>query len=525
MRLSVIGPVSLIDREGKKIALNGMRPKAILAALASAPEQTRSRAFLQDLLWSESDEKRGSASLRQTLTVIRRVLQEPDIFDCEKGFVRLNTAVINCYPKRDAQEKLASGFNIPEFAEGLDVQDPVFEDWIRDERARYQTMFENAENVTSEENNVSGPITFQVWKDDPQVSADYSDIFLDLYFQGISDIARIQVQEGKSSNERDFKLRAETIGEGAMRRLRSALYQSKGERNRWAASEVLGQTSDQWDLALLRLAFRCHESSLQMIAKSPNQNTKLLARTRAATGFTRLLELSGDAFAETDRDFAVAYDADPRGVYLAYRAFLRTNLIVERKSSDPQGLAEEAREFIARALFDEPLNGAVNAAASHVSLLLDNDSVSAREFASRSTDINAANPLGWSSLANAFVRENRPLDALKASKRALEIARLSKFAYWWEMNASLVSAANHDPRAALEHALAARAKSPEFKPPLRYLVALHFHFGNIDAAAEALQELQRLEPDFDFGLFGDTSYPTATLRQLPLREISKISSL
>ena len=221
----------------------------------------------------------------------------------------------------------------------------------------------------------------------------------------------------------------------------------------------------------------------------------------------------------------MAYDADPRGVYLAYRAFLRTNLIVERKASDPQGLAEEAREFIARALCDEPLNGAVNAAASHVSLLLDNDSVSAREFASRSTDINAANPLGWSSLANAFVRENRPHDALKASKRALEIARLSKFAYWWEMNASLVSAANHDPRAALEHALAARAKSPEFKPPLRYLVALHFHFGNIDAAAEALQELKRFEPDFDFGLYGDASYPTATLRQLPLREISKISSL
>lgn len=179
----------------------------------------------------------------------------------------------------------------------------------------------------------------------------------------------------------------------------------------------------------------------------------------------------------------------------------------------------------ARALRNEPLNGAVNAAASHVSLLLDNDAASARLLALRATEINPANPLGWSSLANAFVREDRPVEALSASQRALDISRMSKFSYWWEMNASLVSAVNQDPRAALEHAIAARAKSPDFKPPLRYLVALYFHFGKIDAAAEALEQLKRLEPDFEFRMFGEASYPTATLRQLPLKNVSKISSL
>ena len=525
IHLSVIGPVTLTDHEGKRIALNGMRPKAILAALASAPEFTRSRAFLTDLLWSEKPEKQGSDSLRQMLRVIRRKLNEPLVFDSEEGLVRLNTAVIDCHPKRELQEKLAAGFESPEFADGLDVADPVFEDWIRDERARYHSLLEETDALTRKPAGLAGPITFHVSKDDARGASDYSDIFLDLYFQGISDIARLRVQEGSTSDDRDFKLRAETIGQGTLQRLRSELYESSGDRNRWAASEVLSQTSDVWDPALLRLAFRCHETSLQMVADNTSQSPETFARTRAATAFTRLLELSSEAFSATDRDFAVAYDADPRGVYLAYRAFLRTNLIVERRAADPQGLAEEARAFIIKALRDEPLNGAVNAAASHVSLLLDNDTISAREFAARSTDINAANPLAWSSLANAFVRENRPEEALTVSKRALQIARLSKFAYWWEMNASLVSAANHDPRAALEHALAARAKSPEFKPPLRYLVALHFHFGNIDAAAEALQELIRFEPDFDFRLFSDASYPTATLRQLPLREISKISSL
>lgn len=523
--LNVIGPMRVTNAAGRNITPKGMRPKAILAALASAPDFTRSRAFLQDLLWSESDMRKGSASLRQTLTVIRRALGESGVLRCNDGFVGLETAMVHCDPRREAHEKLAAGFDLPEFAEGLDIADAVFEDWIRDERARYQTMLENTASHLRKGNPAGqGPIAFHVRQDESSDAADFSDIFMDLYFQGLSDLARLHFQEERSQSEADFRLRADTIGNGALQRLRSVLIHGNGNRNRWAASEILSQPSDEWDPALLRLAYRCHETSLQMATEQSVERPETYARTRAMTAFSRFLELSGDAFSEVDQSFAVAHNADPRGVYLAYRAFLRTNLIVERKASDPQGLAEEAGEFIRSALRDEPLNGAVNAAASHVSLLLDNNATAARYFATRATEINPANPLGWSSLANALVREERPKEALEASQRALNISRLSKFSYWWEMNASLVSAINQDPKSALEHAVAAHAKSPEFRPPLRYLIALYFHFGKIEAAAEAMDQLKQLEPDFEFRLFDEASYPTATLRQLPLRSVSKVSS-
>ncbi|MCV6592341.1 MAG: hypothetical protein OIF48_05265 [Silicimonas sp.] len=470
--------------------------------------------------------KKGSASLRQTLTVIRRALGTPRVFVCDDGYVTLNTAVLECHPGREAQARVKSGFDLPDFAEGVDVASPVFEDWIRDERARYHMVFETLGDEAPEgKDRRAGPIIFHLERGSTAEEADYSDLFTDLYFQGLSDLTRVRVEEGSAGEEADFKLRAEAIGRGTLQRLRGVLFCNGASQNRWAASEVLGDADPQWDPALLRLAYRCHETSLQMLSESSNQSTETVARTRGISAFTRLLDLSTEAFEDTDRDLAMAHDADPRGIYLAYRAFLRTNLIVERKSPDPQGMAGQARDFALRALRDEPLNGAVNAAVSHVRLLLDNDVASAWQFATRATEINPANPLGWSSLANALVRDERPRDALQASRRALDIARLSRHSYWWEMSASLVSAVNQDPRAALEYAQAARAKSPDFKPPLRYLVALYFHFGKIEAAAEALDQLKQLEPDFEFRLFDEASYPTATLRQLSLRGVSKISSL
>ena len=68
---------------------------------------------------------------------------------------------------------------------------------------------------------------------------------------------------------------------------------------------------------------------------------------------------------------------------------------------------------------------------------------------------------------------------------------------------------------AARYAQAAHELSPNFRPPLRYLAALRYHLRDEQGAAEALQELKLLEPDFTLELMASESYPVASLRGPP----------
>jgi adenylate cyclase len=105
--------------------------------LASAPALRRSRAWLQDKLWSDRGPEQGAASMRQALVDIRRAWGEArDCLLADAGWIGLDPArvAIEVDPR---PEDLGLSGALPEFAEGLDVRDPEFEDWIRDQRRAY----------------------------------------------------------------------------------------------------------------------------------------------------------------------------------------------------------------------------------------------------------------------------------------------------------------------------------------------------------------------------------------------------
>lgn len=99
--------------------------------LALSSNGRRSRSWLQDRLWSHKPEKKGRASLRQELFSIRKHFEaycdrliwasgDDIILDLSKVLLDIN------------------GQEIPphwELLEGFDLNDPVFQDWLSEERA------------------------------------------------------------------------------------------------------------------------------------------------------------------------------------------------------------------------------------------------------------------------------------------------------------------------------------------------------------------------------------------------------
>ena len=127
-RLRLMGPVDLTSALGQNLTPRSRKARGMLALLGTAPGLRMSRAQLQDRLWSRSPPAQGTASLRQTLHDVRHVLDAALIGgDGWVGFDPVAVAV-------DLRPAPGLAGQSAEFAEGLDIDDPEFEDWLRDMR-------------------------------------------------------------------------------------------------------------------------------------------------------------------------------------------------------------------------------------------------------------------------------------------------------------------------------------------------------------------------------------------------------
>jgi hypothetical protein len=86
--------------------------------------------WLQDKLWSDRDAEQGSASLRQCLRRLRASMgKHADCLVTGCGWIGLDPVRV------EVRTQAQSRHDAVEFLEGLDIADPEFEDWLRDQRS------------------------------------------------------------------------------------------------------------------------------------------------------------------------------------------------------------------------------------------------------------------------------------------------------------------------------------------------------------------------------------------------------
>ena len=147
MQLCLLGRFELIDlASGDAIAVQSKKTRALLAILAAAPRMTVSRARLAALLWSQSLDEQARQSLRQLLSTLRRapeplripiVFDESDVgLDCDA--VAVDVASVLGVPDTASlteRTRRIAAYRGP-FGIGLDIGEPEFDDWLRNERQR-----------------------------------------------------------------------------------------------------------------------------------------------------------------------------------------------------------------------------------------------------------------------------------------------------------------------------------------------------------------------------------------------------
>ena len=131
----------------------------LLARLALFPKRTHPREVLADLLWPDADQDAGRNNLKQSLAILRRLLEPPgtpagSVLIADRGEVRLNPAAFST-DVADFEAALKDAAQSPELrrdalACALDLYrgellPGVYDDWVIEERERLVAVWEEAQ--------------------------------------------------------------------------------------------------------------------------------------------------------------------------------------------------------------------------------------------------------------------------------------------------------------------------------------------------------------------------------------------
>jgi TolB-like protein/Tfp pilus assembly protein PilF len=147
LRIRLLGGFEASYGSDATISLTGRKTQALLAYLALPPGEPRAREKLTALLWSDRGEEQARSSLRQALSELRKALGDADpqpliagrdAVSLDADAVDVDAVAFERLIGEATPEALAQAVEIyqGELLDGLGVDDPAFEEWLRAERQR-----------------------------------------------------------------------------------------------------------------------------------------------------------------------------------------------------------------------------------------------------------------------------------------------------------------------------------------------------------------------------------------------------
>jgi hypothetical protein len=512
MRVRLHGPFRVKDDDGTDVTPVGMKERALLALVLLSPGQRRSRVWLQDKLWSDRDAQQGSGSLRQALSNIRKALGPAgDRLKADRTAIWLDPEV--ALPTDETGELL----------DDIDVRDPEFSNWLRDQRqATVQAAPEQGASLGQANSRIRATVLLRHTDHDLSSRMTFLTRSLsqriagDLILIGEMDV----LQPGPDGVAADHELanvlvEIETFGEGDAGFVMVRVSGLPSRRAVWSGRmSISASIADLWDATeATRLVNQTVRKVADLVAAAPHMAHQLTFH-RAVR---RVYEYDRDALAKADEMFASVEDGELRGPALAWRAFVRLTYALEFRDSTAERVAE-ASAFADEALRTTPDHPVVLALTSQVRLKLEGDLEAAHYLALRAVEVGDQNPYALDALSHTMILHGQFEQANDLAQRARVAAQGMDNAFSWDMQACLTSLSLMQFETAFLAARECHHKMPFYRPALRYLVALSYLTDVPQEAEHYAARLRRLEPDFTPRMLLQPDYPLETLRALGLVE-------
>lgn len=537
IRVCLVGPLRVVGPAGEDLTPRGQKSRGLLAILALSRNFQRPRITLQDKLWSDRAPEQASASLRQALSEIRKSLaryRDYLVADYRNVGLRQESVVVDVELLVD---HLSRGTTKPILLEGLDARDPEFEEWLREQRSVFEERLaqlrtrsldalpvRDAEPRRPTGDSLAVPHVETGAKARPWIyiprRADFSanddsliaSILSGAIASGVQELGAVEIATSvRESPGIELTVDARMMEAGAV--VHISLLDPHAGRILWSGDQLLVRGRHlPVDEGALRTAAN------QVVDIALIQLRRLLSGADASNSFAlgfdaiqRMFKVHAGELHQADASLIAAYEQDPRGIFLAWRAYLRTFFAAEHRQ-DVVAHAEEARMLARKALEHDPFNSYVLALCSYVHSLLLFEYQAGHELAQQSVRYNPGNPLGLAYLGRAKTYLGDFEGGYQLTTKAQALAGPSPYRYTLDFLGGVSAALSGRFQEAINMEEVSSSLGPSYKAPLRYLLALYLKTGDRDRARSMFERLRRAEPEFSMRLMRDHSYPVEGLR-------------
>ncbi len=538
LQFRLIGPLQVTRPDGTEVTPRGRKACAILAMLALSPKLCRSRTVLQDRLWSDRAPEQGSASLRQALSEIRRALgPSRDCLIADLRTVALASELVEIDLEMTDLEALArsSANDPPVLLEGLDIRDPEFEHWLRDQRTAFQNRLElqitpnkiddekvhelffdsstaiaNPLSRTKAGVDVLGMSIVRPWIRllPPRFGAGDSAAFLsrlvavsiasDLGQSGEVDVVEVALDRGTG-----LALEVEAVPTSAGFQVQVSVKSDPAGPLFWAGSRSLmsdkGLVLDSPELHLLinQTSEICRHYLHKLASQKGDQTPFLVVQEAVKSMFAAApAELN-----RAEKLLGPLTEQSQSGIAMAWLAFSQTFRLGEMRDVDLLPVRDRARELARKALEQDPTNATVLALCSYVFGFVLQEYHASHEFAKRSLELNPRHSLALAALARAKCYLGSYDEGYRLAVRARAVSGPSPLNCTIDFIAAVSALLTRRFKESAALAEGIIAKAPTYRAAYRYLAPLYLHLGNRQGAQSIIEKLTQLEPGFSLENF------------------------
>lgn len=523
MFIRLIGGFQLLDAGGDDRTPRGVKSRALLAMLCQTPDRRRPRRWLESKLWSDRGAEQASGSLRQALMELRKALgPAAGLVRADRDTVSLARIATDIETDADAaRAALQAG---REFLEGIDIIDPAFVDWLREERARVATHLgvQPAASAAATAPTAPplvlllgslppGPGQFAA-RDLAQAIARLVAEFLhvDVYGAG-----GLPVPEDLPATGLTLHLEGVEL-QGRFHMMVGLVLRSTGQTV-WSQRIALDgpQDVEQGLGDVPALVFQAAEAAVAQMprmAEAPGAGAFARANSLMARAIACMFSYDAARLREADALLVAASALVPSGRIDAWRSLVRQIMYIERTEGPADRLVAEADAFARAALEQSNGNPLVLALVSHTRVMVDTNPDAGTVLARDAVRLSPFNAFGYWSAAGAEFFHKRYDAGLATARRGTEIASRTAIGHWWEALAGVAALNGGHIAAAIAHCEAAFYRAPNFRAAMRHLAYLYLEAGTPEKAARVFRALLRAEPDFTEDSILSDHYPAISLR-------------
>lgn len=523
VKVMLRGPFAILDRDGVDRTPAAQKERALIALLAVAPERKRSRLWLADKLWSDRDAEQAATSLRRALSNLRATFgPDSGILHADRTNVWLGPHVV-----ADLRPDL-----IPrsEILEDVNVRDPEFENWLRDLRQMHDADPPvPVADTAARRPTRSGATRIVICRPAPTGGPEESFLAslltdgLSSRFNALGD-ATVRVLDGDETLPEEcddaagsIRIEAESVTAGGEWLVHLRAVANRNRQFLWS-----GRLRVPLDMGRIfggaEIAGFVSRATTGIVGSfdthCAGERDAFLSVQRAArrlfTGRPSEIRLAQDELAGLPL-------GERSGIVLAWRGFGKLTEALELGVMDPDTVGE-ATELVGDAVARSGENPLVLSLAAQVQMKLGADHELGAHLARRSCDKNDQDPYALHALSQALFFAGKHAISHDLAYRAREAADGLPNAHVWDMRLALSKLGFGDIDGALQLCKMAHAKSANYRPAMRYLVALNLIRGDLPGAARHARSLARVESSFVLGDLLRPGYPIETLRLAGLAE-------